>query len=623
MKLLLFLVFLFSNQYLQSQLPYSLSDGRENNLCRSCKTVIDDMPKEVLFGLQINANGDVFFSMKDRAWFDKIIKVDAYGITVDIVAKDRYNCTKQTTAEGIPKGKILRPVYRKQLLNTLEELDKNSIFVKLGSVPENLRNKELEANLIIVNGNLICHYTNFVNIAQDAWDLLPMGLFTDSLIHTDIATTNKERDFFSYTKQIQLEIPFSKGSAAIQDSYFKKLYDSIQLYNYNIKKVEIRAYASVDGPEVENKKLMQNRATGIVNALKKYDPKLHKIKVITAENWLDFYRDVLTTPQEQLAEKSKLEVKQKLRDKAVLQEVETILAKERKGIVYLFLDAKTNITNMNSNNIIDELNKAILEKQISKARILQKELVDRIQDNKLPLDYINKIEVPQTKEYSLLINDQIIYKLLLKSSSEYEALESFMSLQKIDATNGRINYNIAALQFFVWRNDADTSMAKSIFKAIRTLPSQGIDPSLVKRMRINYYILQSDEEMQKGNYVAKDSTLEKIKTIYTDLKLDDKDRYSLAKYFAYYQQKDWAKEMVTPRIDKLDVSEDLLFFYINLLFYNSENYDTEDFDRATLNAININTKRFCNFFLPIDKGGASMQLLEYESIKSKYCAACK
>jgi len=75
-------------------------------------------------------------------------------------------------------------------------------------------------------------------------------------------------------------------------------------------------------------------------------------------------------------------------------------------------------------------------------------------------------------------------------------------------------------------------------------------------------------------------------------------------------------------MDKVDVSEDLVFYYVNLGFYHPMEYDEDYFRNAILNAINLNPKRFCKFFMPIDKGGASMQLAEYEDLKKIFCENC-
>src|SRR5688500_11925611 len=82
LTLIVFLPFVFMNAF--GQLPYKLIDGREHKYCEGCRQLIQDMPPEVLFGIQINENGDVYFSMNNKEWFNKIFKSDSYGVTIDI-----------------------------------------------------------------------------------------------------------------------------------------------------------------------------------------------------------------------------------------------------------------------------------------------------------------------------------------------------------------------------------------------------------------------------------------------------------------------------------------------------------------------------------------------------------
>ncbi len=627
-KIYLLLVFVFIFFRGNCQLPFGLVDGREHNYCTSCNEVIADKPKEVLFGIQINGDGEIYFSMNNIEWFKKIFSNDAYGVTVDLVSKDKYVCGKKTVNDdeepGLPKGTMLYPVYRPALLKGANTLVQGNVFVKIGKVPEALKGKQLEGNLVIVNGNLICFYTNFVNIDRDVWQLLPMGLFTDSLVKDNKASEDGQKDFYTYTKEVQLEIPFEKGSTKFNSSYMHGLYDSLELTKYAIRKIEVRAYSSVEGPENLNKALMKGRADTIIKALKLYQPSLQRMKIITAENWLDFFKDIDQTKYNNLKGLSKIEIKQKLTDKAVLSEMEPLLSKQRKAIITLYLDSKSASTEIGDEAILSAFQKAVTDKDIPKARSIQKEIVSRIADNKLPLDYINKIEVPKSKDFSSLLNDREVYRYMLKTTSEYEALENFLALKQLDPTNGRINYNICALRFFMWQNDADTLAPKVLLNDINALPKMGINITLVQRMLINYQILKCESNMLAYDYAGKDSSLNIIRSIYEKLAtISDEDIYSIAKYYSFYSHQEWAEEIIAPRIDKIDVSEDLVFYYVNLLFFKWDSYDTDDFQKACLNAINLNPKRFCNFFLPNDKGGASMQLLDYDEIKAFYCDACK
>jgi hypothetical protein len=620
-----FLLFL-SCTALYSQLPYQLIDGREHKYCESCRGIIEDMPPEVLFGIDIKLNGDVYFSMNNKTWFDKIFKNNSYGVSVDLVSEDRYGCNKNTASahhQSLPMGTILEPVYRPDILPGADALSEGTVYVKIGTLPAALKNKKIEGNLIIVNGNYICYYSNFVNIDRAVWQLLPMGLFTDSLIRDPQKDANGEVDFFTYTKKIQVQVPFNKGSSNFNNSYLQGIYDSLELTKYNIRKIEVRAYSSVEGPEKLNTLLMNRRADTIVQALKKYEPELQRITTLTAENWLDFFKDIEKTKFSDIWELGKQEIKQKLTDKAILAGIEPILAKHRKAIVTIYMESKSAAAGINEDSIFTDFKKAVHEKNITKARDIQKELVERIMDNKLPLDYLNKLEVPATKEFSPLLNDREVYKYLLKATTEYEALDNFLALKKLDPTNGRICYNVCALRFFMWQYGGDTIARKLLPREINALPGLGIDTSLVKRMLINYHILKCEDNMKVFNYDGKDSSLNIIHDIYEGFTLNDEDIYSLAKYYAYYSHQHWAKDIIAPRIDQLDISEDLLFYYVNLLFFNPSGYGDENFDNALLNAINLNNKRFCDFFLPNDAGGASMQLLEYDEIKKMYCSSCK
>ena len=91
------------------------------------------MPKEVLFGIDIHQNGDIYFSMNDKNWFNKIFKNNSYGVTVDLVSKDKYSCNRDNgTASGIPKGIFIPPTYKPDLAAGIDGLGEGSVYVKNG-----------------------------------------------------------------------------------------------------------------------------------------------------------------------------------------------------------------------------------------------------------------------------------------------------------------------------------------------------------------------------------------------------------------------------------------------------------------------------------------------------------
>jgi hypothetical protein len=618
----LFLFLIFTALFIRAQNPHNLIDGiSEDRYCTACQNTIEEKPKEVLFGININENGDVFFSMANEDWFNRIFAA-ANGITIDIVPKTNYRCDLPfKEREGLFKGYVLPPLYKQNFKPNRTDIG-DGVMIKIGRLPANLIGKEVEGNLVILNGNYVCYYQNFINIARSNWNLLPMGLYTDTLLNTSSSFTTGRSDFFTYSQKLQTVVLFPKNKSTYNEADIKPLYDSLGLKNYTVKKIEIRAYSSVEGPTKINRQLMQNRANAMLRALKKYGASVERSKIVSAENWLEFLADIKGTKYSYFNELPKAEIKQKLTDAAVASALEPYLSKHRKAIVTVYVEAKSKYSGFSESNIQTEFEQSVKNKEVDKARILLKEIVDRITDNKLPETYLNELEVPMEQIFVPLLGDKEVYKYLLLQTSEYEALEMFKQLKALDPNNGKVQYNICALSLFAWQSGDNSVKIDQLLPDIQLLPKMGVDSSLMNRMLVNYHILLSSYYMSKGKYDLKDSSVFYIRDAYLDLKLTDDDVYSLAKYFAYYSQFSWAETIVKGRVDQLDVSEDLVFYFINLMFYHTYMYETEDLKKAMLNAINLNPKRFCNFFTSNDRGGASMQLLDEEVFRKLYCETC-
>jgi len=606
-----------------SQSTFGLRDGRMDPQCAPLIKSINERPREVLFGISIVKSGDIYFSITNKKGYDQIFNSPLHGVAVDIVEKSRYDCGKPTAVPtSLVRGYLIRPVYKAALDQELKLQQDGSVIIKVGEVPAELRNKEIEGNLIIVKSELIALYTNFVNIDRAVWDLLPMGLYSDTLLQTNSAYDQKNKEFFTYTRLVQVEVPFPKAKTTYSASDIKPLYDSLKMKDYVVRKIDIRAFSSVEGPESLNKQLMQGRADAMIKALKQIGVSMERTHTLTVENWVEFYQDIKNTAYKNLASLSKFEVKQQLADKEYIKGVEPILSHHRKAIITIYMEPKTEAAGIDDKSIKTSFQNAVQSKEINKARGILKEIVQRIQDNRVPNDFLNQLEIPQEKVYASVLNDREVYRYMLHSIDEYMALEEFTKLKKVDSADARINYNICALKFAIWKYDADSINANTLFKEINALPRYGIGIPLVTRMLINYHILKCRDYMRKGAYADKDQSLEFIRRNYPGLNLTDEEIYSLAKYFAFYAHFEWSEEIVNARVDKLDVSEDIVFYYLNLGFYHPDLYTTDKFQKAMLNAINLNRTRYCGFFKSINNGGAGMQLLEHPIFKQAYCENC-
>ena len=165
------------------------------------------------------------------------------------------------------------------------------MYVKIGTLPASLKNKKIEENLIILNRNKICYYTHFVNITRNDWELLPMGLFADTLIKSNVFSIDPLENFI-YSKKTEIIIPFKKGTSSYSLSELTRAYDSLNLTSYTIQKVEIRAYSSIEGPELINMNLMKKRGDAMIQFLSPYQASIKRSSVLAAENWLEFFSSI-------------------------------------------------------------------------------------------------------------------------------------------------------------------------------------------------------------------------------------------------------------------------------------------------------------------------------------------
>ncbi|MCS3794922.1 hypothetical protein [Niastella sp. OAS944] len=601
-----------------------IHDGRQTAACTVCEQMLNDMPKEVLFGIHLYPNGDVYFTMSDKTWFNKLFTGAHDGVTADLVSKDQFGCQATLPDNySVNKGFVLPPVYTADLKSNMKEMSPGHVTVKIGHIPPSLAKKELEGNLIIVKNGVVCDYTSFVDIDRIQWALLPMGLYTDTLLNVDLSDDITKRAQHFYTKKLQFNIPFSKGKTTYNTSDLQPLYDSLQLKDYSIKSISIRAYSSVEGATQLNNQLQKQRSQSIIKALQQFQSPEIKTTITSGENWIEFYDDIAKSPFKELASLGKIEIKKKLLDKVLLEKVETYLSNHRKAIITIYLNKRTGLEKTNADTLLTRFKQAIANKKPAQASIIRDAIFERVANGKLPQQYINQLEIPNEKIFSDLMNNQVSYKLSLNITYEYEALEDLKEIEALAPENGKVKYNICVLNFRFWQYDSTHLQAPVFLKYINDLPQYGIDPSLVKRMLINYNIVMCGMYMDQLDYQAKDNTIEYIYRNYVSLQLTDADMLALAKYLCYYSHSLAAEKLIETRVHQLDVDEDLLFYYLNLKLFDAGSFATDPVRKAALNAININGPRFCRFFNATDKGGASFQLLRYDALRPLYCESCR
>lgn len=612
---------------IQAQGTWDIKDPGNDRAerCGECMAVLQGRPKEVQFGLFADENDDIWFVLNYPAYFDQLFKRSGDGIAVDLVPRSRYACGDAPPVQtSFHKGDLLKPVYLPDLKRIRKDSEVGSAW-KVGRVPASAKKEDFELNLVILRDRYVCYYNSFYDLARYRWDLLNMGLYMDTLTYGGSFDTTRTSTMKTILrrKALHFTIPFQKNKSEYSPEDLKPLYDSLRLTDHTIKRIDIEAYSSVEGPEARNIELQQKRAQSIVNAMQSFQKPGIQTTVKASENWVEFLRDVLLTSNADLAALPKPEIKKRLLDKRTAELLEPILAHHRKALVTLELTRKDGLAGLSEEQIIRQFEQAIVDKNVARARELQNTVFERIMDEELPSTFLDKLNVPEQREFAGLTNSRIAFRYFEDPRDALEAYNALLELKRLLPGDAHVNYNLCAIRFRAWLQGAAITVDPEQFKRdIEALRGMGVAEPLVKRMLINHCIIMAEAHMGAGDFAKKDENMKYIFRNYKSIPMSNTDHLSLAQYFASYANYDKAIDVVEPLVATVYADEDPLFYYLNLTIIDPNKTKTAPFRGILLNALNKNKPRYCGLFDTFGKG-ITFQLLDDPVLFKTYCENCR
>lgn len=622
MKRLLFLAVLAPALLLGQANPETFNikspGNKTKKKCGDYISIYNRLPVEVRYGVDV-MDGMIYFYFPNRYYFDLLFDKNADGIAVDIVWRDQYKCYENNsfTKSWANRGHLMPPMYKKEMLQKLTTNEEGFLLIEYAELPPGFNPLNIECNLLVLQKKYLCGYHSFSKLDYNNWDLLEMGLYKDSLSAEDLQNRYKE-----ISKVLRFTIPFEKSKTEFNAENIKPLYDSLELTDYNIKEIVIKAYTSVEGPLASNLEIQKGRANSIVAALQSYQLPEIISQVSARENWVEFLNDISDTGFEYLKKKSKEEIKHALTDTKLLNEIEPILKTHRKALVELRLQKRFSDEENDPDVLRRFFDQSIQNQNIQEALYIQQVIFEKVRNQNIPDDFIGQLEVPETALYGPLLNNLAIFNYEMNDIFLYENIANFERLLSILPDNPKIKYNLTALKIKAWTQGELITNQQDIKKSIDELEKSGIDKSLVRRLKVNYHIILTEHLHLKKDYRNKNKSLKEVYWLYSRLNLDDKDLLSLAKYLSIYSKFDWAESVLLNRITDFDADEELIFYYLKLTINNYKKTKQSQYRTFMLNAIDKSNERFCDIFLPKPQGGYTFQLLDNEFLKKTYCENC-
>ena len=619
-----FLLLIFSICFLSSlkaQNTYNIifsQNSSQDNRCSYFDKYFKIKPKEVYFGI-IREGNKLYIQVTDKNWAIKLFKKSDDGIAIDVVSKSSFACDKEIEESQI-KGILLKPVFAKQIVRSFKPTAGNRFKAYVGTIPEKLRDEELEFNMLFLNNRVLCRYQTTFNLESYPWDLLDMGIYLDSLTFKNkkIKTSDKVITKF---KNLKFVIPFQKNKSEYLPKDIKPLYDSLRLTDFNIKKINIKAYSSIEGSLERNLKLQKQRASSIAKSLQSFQKPDIVTEISSSENWVEFLNDITNTKFKNLKKLDKKTIKKKVVG-SVSKELEVYLKNHRKAVVLLELEKKDLYKNIPTNVLISKFNALIKEDKLEEAKVVQNSIFKKIKEENSP-NNLSKLNVPKQLKYIPFLNKNSIIKYDINLRYAKVAFDELKMLEILDPKSKRIKYNLVVLKFIIWRYNWENINEDKFKNQILTLKKYGVEKNLIARMLVNFHIVKAEKNLKAREYDKKDESIEFIIDSYDDFKLSNYDYLSLAQFLTYYSNIDDATDLLDKKVREITIDEDLLFYYLNLTITNDYNVASDNYRTIMLNAINMNKERFCKLFNSNLEKGVTFQLLDNSYLKKTYCENCK
>jgi len=512
----------------------------------------------------------------------------------------------------------LPPISKSQIFGKNELKDKNQIEVSLGPIPDFVDTNNVEFNLLLIKGNCLCQTIIYNSLGGKNLHSLDLNMLIDTM------SVSRQAD--SIFNTLEFTIPFELNKYSYDKEDIKPFLDSLNFNKYDLKKIEITAYSSIEGNEKENKMLQQKRAQSIINAIKSFNIGKVETKIITKENWEGFYKSIEGSPLELKIKKlSKDEIKNLVNSDTLSYNLEPYLEDQRKANIKLYVE-KVFMDESLFKILPKKLNSAIKSRDYAKAKVYQSIMFDNVMNGKISKDIILKLDIPHLKGTVTLNSNLIAFKWYYSDATNKDSLYNYLERDVqtqliIEPNNAYLLYNQMVLKLLLWANNfSRVNDPKQVLKDIRALYNLGIANEDINRLILNFNLIAADYYYDNQKFKEREKALDDVHKILLQVHLSKKQAYKIANYFIFQMKIDWAIEIMKPFAIKPKIDENFLYTFISIAIYNDKLVPIKEYLTFLERAKKMNQTRFCKLF---GYPNMSFQLLDNREVKTMYCNSCK
>lgn len=557
----------------------------------------------------IDDNRNIYYYSAKKKWAKRGLGLITAndGFAADIILKDQYDCDSGIVFNGKKgiKGIPLNPISSKDFNTDSNQFKRKNVLINLGKVPDEIQ-QEFEVNLTVVNQN---RASKSVQLKKDFTYLvnLNIGLYIDSL--------SDHYQILEYDT-LDLRVDYDKAVYKIDKTVLKPVQNILIDPKSTIVDIEIVGYSSIEGSTKLNKELYQKRGQVIQNELSRIGINTHLIMVSSQENFAEFRRDVIETEHAYLSKLTNEELKKKVNDPKLSKALEPILSKHRYSKVRIHFGRKKTIQ-YKKQKLYEQFNYYVSSGNTSGCRKMQRIEYNLALNGEVNLSDVKAFFIPIEKKYKNILHDRalMIYKLDSTNVNANANLERYLlELKKLDERDTRVNTSIAISNYSGIKS---FRKSRKFFKELDNL--QSVSPVIKARMKLNLAAkLDLHLYANYGKSAEFRYLFNKVKHYVKIARLNAEETIEIAKYYAFFNENNFAYSITKKKILRTQLISDRLFF-IKLIYYS----DLSISDDAKLKHLKQIQKvvgyDFCSYF---NSPKLNFQLFNFPQVFKFYCEVC-
>lgn len=580
--------------------------------CKDDEQVYETM----FFANSVRIEGeDVYLYFHDLNFFKHVIENDNDGLAIDIVLREQLPCGKENQfhISQVYDGEMQRPIYKNDIYRNNISTNPKKIHVKIGEVPKYLANKQWEANVIVINDNILCDYSVPANVPSDIFPLLNLKPY-----HVIPAEEKYVPRRTRIHDSIHVELYYERSDKrfhAFDDYEFYKLVN----WGDYAKNIKVDCFASVEGKKWHNLQLLEEREKSVSSLLEEYGIDRKRVQLSATENWKMMNEQTKRHNLHELNGMDEEAIRYYFRTHSS-DFYDSLLFEQRKTHIYALVDTTINVRSYDDYRFVNQFKQEGAMTDLPWNKLLY-------EDHILPGQPLSAHIFDSLYTYPELRTNLLAAGAIDYYNVSYDSLVLETFLEEVNKKDPEQVFNYAHFLTHYWfakfsrshelMGVARTITPDALLSMVNELSDTELDQGNLNRLRVNILLSGIHYYVTFDNWTHVNAYFDKIAELVKAEHFSAEEAMELALFCNHFYKFRQAIEILDPFYDNNSLNEDGIFILAATATLRRHELDPERYHQYMKSAKKANHPRYCTWL------DTEFQIQRDEYLKKDFCTECR